>query len=83
MGIVGNQPPREAHRVDMEDFHEVLKNMQNQAHEVGVSVAEAVSVYQTMEYERRTNFLIDDGNFLDEHITGIVEALKEIARNMG
>lgn len=82
MGTMCGQPVRPTREIDIASakaFSEMIKEI---AKDQKITFEGALKVYELMAYERRTNIMVDDGNFTDENMCGIGTAIKELAEQV-
>lgn len=79
MGIIGNQPERDSfdtvRPIDLidESIHEA------KSFTCKFSVSDLIEAKKALEMERANEIAVEDGNFRDEHMSGIAEYLDRIA----
>lgn len=81
MGVMCGQEPRPKREIDINStrvFSDMIKEI---AEKQKISYELALKTYELMAYERRTDIMIDDGNFTDENMCGIGTAIKNVAEN--
>ncbi len=76
------QQPRPTRDITTDDAKIYVATMRKFAKDVNISMEAAVKIFELMAYERRTNVMIDNGNFTDENMCGIGTAIKDIAENL-
>lgn len=82
MGTVGNQPPRECRRISEDEFYNWISHTKQLAQEHGVTFRDVVELMKVEEMQRANAIAMQDGDYRDEHIKGICDALKEIANEI-
>lgn len=82
MGTMCNQPARPRREIDTESTKAFMEMVKEIAKEHHIPFEAALKVYEVMAYERRTNIMIDNGDFTDENMCGIGTAIKEIAEQI-
>lgn len=82
MGTMCNQKVRPTRDINGPEIHGFIDMIKEIAENKKISYELALKTYELMAYERRTNVMIDDGNYMDENMCGIGTAIKEIAESI-
>lgn len=79
MGTLGSQPARYEYddRVSLEALEHELDAYQALAARKHVELTDLIALRTTLEYARRTKFLVRDGDYRDEHAAGFGEIVRE------
>lgn len=78
MGQVGYQDARTPQDVRISDIDDKITRLSNLAELRGVSLSDVIAIYRAMTYEARTRLLQEDGDYKDEHIAGICDAIRSL-----
>ena len=78
MGTLFNQPERLKHRVELNDLETQVQAIKVIADKNAVSYERVLATYKLLEYQRRTEVMVDNGVIWDEQIAGMCELIKEI-----
>lgn len=79
MGTMCNQNVRPRRELDLGyagAFSNMIKEL---AKKQNITYDQALKTYELMAYERRTDIMIDNGDFTDENMCGIGSAIKDIS----
>lgn len=79
MGTLGNQPPRDSHRVDDCYLDEFLGLSVKLAAKHKISVESVIEARRVLEMERSNDLRNLSGDYHDEHMGGFGEILGRIA----
>ena len=84
MGTLFEQPVRrtlDVNSVDIENFINQISGY-SFSPDHSISISEMIKIVEVLEYRRRTDVMIENGNIFDEQIAGIGELLKSIADSL-
>lgn len=76
MGTLFNQPVREIRPVSLSDLKETHSIIKQFAKDTGVTIDQAIKIFEIEEYNKRTAVMILDGNVHDEQMAGMGQLLK-------
>jgi len=76
MGTLHAQTGRSLLEIAPDTITEEVKGLDEIAGDTGVPLHEVIEVVKMLEYRRRTEFMIDNGDRWDEQISGIGEAIE-------
>jgi len=79
MSIVGTQPIRTRHQFQGLGLEDDLESMHRLAEIWAISLADLILLRQVRALEVRNAFSQEDGDFSDEHMAGVCQALDGIA----
>ena len=79
MGKVGEQLPRNSFKFIEEDIESDCAMAKRIAKEEGMSIGEVIGIMRWQEECRRNCIMVQDGDYKDEHIDGLVQALNNLA----
>lgn len=79
MGTLGNQPRRKGFDVMYRELDDALDMAKRIAQENSVPVESVIALWDVLERRRANDLAQEDGDFRDEHMAGIGEALDRIA----
>jgi hypothetical protein len=79
MGKVGHQPERKWYSNNFEDAEEFLDFVGDMAHKFRFDYKDVISALHVLELRRANNIAVQDGDYRDEHIAGICEAINNLA----
>jgi hypothetical protein len=79
MGKVGHQPERNRYTSNFEDLEAFLDYVGDMAHKFQLDYKDVISALHVLELRRANNIAVEDGDFRDEHIAGICEAINNLA----
>lgn len=82
MGTMCNQEPRPTRDITSDQMGRFVQNVKAFASEHNLSYDQALKTFELALYDRRTDVMIDDGNFTDENMCGIGTAIKEVAESL-
>lgn len=82
MGTICNQDHRPRREIDINFVRIFADSIQEVADAQGISFDQALKVYEVAAYERRTDIMVDGGNFTDENMCGIGTAIKELGEQI-
>lgn len=82
MGEMCNQLTRPTRDINTQDVHTFIEMVKEISQQQKITYELALKSYELMAYERRTNIMIDDGNFTDENMCGIGKTIKEVAEQL-
>ncbi len=83
MAIVGNQPERTRHQFKDPSLEDDLEFMSAIADRWEVSLSDLIALRSVKAQEVRNRFLQEDGDYRDEHVDGLCNALDRIAVALG
>lgn len=76
MGTLFDQPVRELHPVSLMDLKEIASIVKQLSKETGVTIDQAIKMFEIEEYSKRTTAMMMDGNIHDEQMAGLGELIK-------
>ncbi len=76
MGKLGNQPVRPRRKINFSELKEPLYFIEKIIKNSNLTEESIIKILEILEYSRRTNVMIDDGDFKDEQIGGIGELIE-------
>ena len=79
MGRLGDQDVRDRYETSLVDIKCRLRDFKVIANEEAIPLEIVVDVFRTFEYARRTDVMIQSGDYHDEHMAGIGEKLDTVA----
>ena len=79
MGVLGNQPPRDTHRVTDDCLDSFLDYCRDLSHEYHISIDSVIRAKQALELCRQNENYIQNGDYTDEHMSGFGEIFSRIA----
>jgi hypothetical protein len=82
MGIVGNQPLRQSHRIHGEDAEQFLELVADLCNQTGMEPRDVVAAFHVLELRRANNIAVEDGDYRDEHIKGLCDAIENISTRL-
>lgn len=77
-----NQDTRPRREITFGAAKELLNNIKEFAKDEKISTEAAVKIFEMLAYERRTDIMIDNGDFTDENMCGIGTAIKELGEQI-
>lgn len=78
MGKVGRQPARSWYTSNFEDLEAFLDYVGDMAHKFQLDHKDVISAIRVLELRRANNIAVEDGDFRDEHIAGLCEAINNL-----
>lgn len=81
MGTLKNQTIRAKFNVLSNDLSYEIEHVKQLAKEHGIDVSEAIKLLQILEYRRRTDFMIDNGDRHDEQLAGFAELIEKFLKD--
>lgn len=82
MGVVGDQPRRDFFGSQFEIACDIAETAQDVAHRFGIEMSDAIRLFHIVELRRANNIAVQDGDYRDEHIAGICDALNGLKKGM-
>jgi len=82
MSKLGNQPERKFFQVNMNEVDEFIKYAKHTAEVNDITYKEAVEVFKILEYARRTDVIVEDGDFRDEQAGGFGELIEKLIEKL-
>lgn len=79
MGTLCGQDARKRRSIDNSNIEYFVKEIKAIAKNNDLTYEEALKTYEILAYERRTEIMIDDGDFTDENMCGIGKKIGEVA----
>ncbi len=86
MGTLFEQSPRTLEHVKIEDiyyFIEEFKRYLKKLDKNDIILSDFIQIHKVLEYKRRTDILVNDGDAKDEQLAGFGELLQELNQNIG
>ena len=83
MGTMCKQNPRPKREIDITSVGYIIDSIKEIADNKKISLDQALKAYELIAYERRTNVMIDNGDFSDENMCGVGTAIKDVAEQLG
>lgn len=83
MGTLKNQTIRAKFKVLSTELSYEIEHMQALCVEHEIELSEAIALLQVLEYRRRTDFMIDNGDRHDEQLAGFAELIEKFLKNQG
>jgi hypothetical protein len=78
MGTLFSQDPRRTLKNYDTDIIALIENVKAIAKKTDLSIDQVLKAYEIKETERRTDFLIQNGDIHDEQMTGFGELVKDV-----
>ena len=75
MGTLTNQAPRNHRKVQLDEF---LTDAVKLAEKHKIAVSDVIAASQALEFRRRNDLYVDDGDAFDEQIGGIGALLQQL-----
>lgn len=78
MGTLFSHGPRPYHSVNQNDVVSFIKEIKHIIKVTGYTFNDVMRIYEYLEYQRQNDIAIDDGDFMDENLSGIGHILEEM-----
>lgn len=78
MGTLTSQSIRALKKVSSTELSYEIQYMKELCVKHGIELSEAIALFSVLEYRRRTDILVDDGDRKDEQVAGVAEILQEL-----
>lgn len=69
MGTLFEQRPRDYKRVGIRNVDASIRYIKDMAEEHNITYEQVLETFKYLEYQRRTDFLVDNGDILDEQLS--------------
>jgi hypothetical protein len=80
MGVIGHQPERNWFTIgNFEDARYFLETASDLAEELGIEIKDVIATFHMYELRRANHIAVEDGNYRDEHIAGLCNAIDHLA----